>query len=138
MVECWLLGARREGPGGARRALRGATESTVHHIHNFSETHNYKPSCQPQGSDRSLLLSRVKSDRCIDGQTQGSEGDRVGTGGRGHLSEAGVGHTQNSSLRGTHPGPFHRRSHSEIESPWSSCPALFVFLRQEIIRNVLN
>ena len=43
---------RGRGRGGARRALRGATESTVHHIHNFSETHNYKPSCQPQGSDR--------------------------------------------------------------------------------------
>lgn len=33
------------------------------------------PPVSPRAVIGSLLLSRVKSDRCIDGQTQGSEGD---------------------------------------------------------------
>lgn len=61
----------------------------------------------------------------------------MGTGGRGRLSLRQEWDTPRTAPRGTHPGPFHRRSQSEIESlgvPVQLC----LFFPQELICNVLN
>lgn len=73
MVECWLLGARQEGRGGAAEPLEEPQKALFIISIISVKPIIINPPVSPRAVIGSLLLSRVKSDRCIDGQTQGSE-----------------------------------------------------------------
>ena len=45
-------GTQAGGAGEVPREPLEEPQKALFIIHNFSETHNYNPSCQPRGSDR--------------------------------------------------------------------------------------
>lgn len=129
---------------GPCRALRGAAESGVYHIHHFSETHNYKPSHHlcPGAVIGSLWRSRSSlfTTRWAD---TGCCRRRLGTDGRGPSSLSQIaGHTQNApwdppKWRSCH-NPFHWRLPSEIESPGVSARVVFLTTKTHMERAELE